>query len=606
MLKLALALVSGTALLQWLPSLPPGWIYSGIPLALLLCRWRGTRLLAAFILAFILSLWHAQQVMQPALAAADEGRTVLVEGEVLAAPQRIGKRQYRFPFYADRMDGGAGWSAFAGKLRLSVYAGTAGVQADERWQLAVRLKRPHGFANPGSFDYEGWLFQQGFRATGYVRTHDVRNHLLSVAAINPLDAFRSQLVTALDSSSAPAPALAIIRALTVGDRSALGKSQWAVFRATGTSHLIAISGLHISLVAGLVFALVRLLWSRSAVLVARYPACKVAALAAMLAALAYASLAGFSTPTRRALIMVSVYMLSVVVSRSSSFVQVIAFAMICTLLLDPLSILTPGWWLSFWAVITIAYCIAGRHGRRSLGQKWLSMHVVLALAMTPLLLLFFQQTSITAPLANSIAVPYVSLLVVPLALAGTLLFALAGSAGIWLLQLAAWLMDFIWPLLVWLAGVEQTLWHPPQPPAWTLLPALFGIALLCLPRGIPGRPVAVLLLLPLLLLEPRRPARRGANWFSMKKTRRGKNSASYCGCRSRRGFCGCVWRGRKSLTLGGWSQGKRSRGCSVSVGKFLPFGKKNSPARRGQRGRRGRSDGCRLLCDRRCGTRASR
>ena len=506
MLLLAAAFAGGVIMLQWCAGLPPLWAYSVVPLASLSIGWRTARLPAVFILGFFWAALLAEQALDPALDPALEGKTILVEGRVLDRPRQITQRQSRFLFYIERLDAGQGWSDFQGKVRLSIYSADFRVASGEHWQLAVRLKRPHGFSNPGGFDFEQWLFQQGIRATGYVRQDKARNRLLAVTGAAVIDRFRSRLMSAYDGMSADNPSLAIIRALTIGDRSALSTSQWEVLRATGTSHLVAISGLHVSLVAGLVFWLARFVWMRCGYLVERCPASKMAAVLAVFAALAYALLAGFGIPVRRALIMVSIFMLSIVLDKNASFSRAIALAVVIILLLDPLAVLSPGWWLSFWAVTVIAYCIGGRHGARGFAQKWVYMHLVLAVTMVPLLLVFFQQASVIAPLANSVAVPFVGMIVVPVALVGTLVFSLNETAGEWLLKIAAELMDLVWPWLNGLAGLEHALWQQHQPVAWTLVPAIVGLAILFMPRGIPGRWLALLLLLPLVIVEPKRPA----------------------------------------------------------------------------------------------------
>jgi competence protein ComEC len=504
MLLLAAAFAGGVIVLQCCAGLPPLWAYSVVPPALLLSGWRTVRLPAVFILGFFWAALLAENALDPALAPALEGKTVLIEGKVLDRPRRITHRQSRFLFYIERLNAGQGWSEFQGKVRLSSYSPDFRVVSGERWQLAARLKRPHGFSNPGGFDFEQWLFQQRIRATGYVRQDPARNRLLSVTGISVISRFRSRLMSAYDGMSEDGSSLAIIRALTIGDRSALNASQWEVLRATGTSHLVAISGLHVSLVAGLVFWLARFVWMRCGYLVERCPASKVAAVVAVFAALAYALLAGFGIPVRRALIMVSIFMLSIVSDKSASFSRAIALAVVIILLLDPLAVLSPGWWLSFWAVTVIAYCIGGRHGARGFMQKWVYMHLVLALTMVPLLLVFFQQASVIAPLANSVAVPFVGMLVVPVALVGTLAFCFSATAGEWLLKIAADLMDLIWPWLDCLAGLDFALWQQHQPVVWTLVPAFIGLAVLFMPRGIPGRWLSLLLLLPLVAVEPKR------------------------------------------------------------------------------------------------------
>ena len=499
------AFVAGVVALQWCAALPPIWAYAVVPLVLCSLYWRAARLPAVFMLGFFWAALFAQNALDPKLAPALEGKTILVEGRVLERPRQVSPRQLRFPFYIERVDAGQGWSAFRGKARLSIYNADFKVANGERWQLALRLKRPHGFSNPGGFDFEQWLFQQGIRATGYVRQDHARNRLLSVTRVSVINRFRSRLMSVYEGVPAANPSLAIIRALTIGDRSALSTSQWGVLRATGTSHLVAISGLHVSLVAGLVFWLTRVMWVRCGYLVERYPASKVAAVTAVCAALAYALLAGFGIPVRRALIMVSIFMLSIVLDQGASFARAIALAVVAILLLDPLAVLSPGWWLSFWAVTVIAYCSSGRHGPRVFVQKWVYMHIVLAICMVPLLLVFFQQASVIAPLANVLAVPYVGMIVVPVALTGTLLFTVSETAGVWLLEVAARLMDLVWPWLSGLAGLEHALWQQHQPVAWTLIPAFFGLAILFMPRGIPGRWLALLLILPLMVIEPRRP-----------------------------------------------------------------------------------------------------
>ena len=499
------AFVAGVVVLQWCAALPPLWAYTVAPLVLCSLIWRAARLPAIFILGYFWAALFAEHALDPALAPALEGKTVLVEGRVLERPRPVTPRQLRFTFYIERLDAGQGWTDFHGKARLSLYNADFKVANGERWQLAVRLKRPHGFSNPGGFDFEQWLFQQGIRATGYVRLDRTRNRLLSVTRVSVIDRFRSRLMSVYEGMSAASPSLAIIRALTIGDRSALSASQWEVLRATGTSHLVAISGLHVSLVAGLVFWLTRIVWVRCGYTVERYPASKVAAVAAVLAALVYALLAGFGIPVRRALIMVSVLMLSIVSDQGASFSRAIALAVVTILLLDPLAVLSPGWWLSFWAVTVIAYCSNGRHGRRIFVQKWVYMHIVLAISMLPLLLAFFQQASVIAPLANTLAVPCVAMIIVPVALTGTLLFSISETVGVWLLQIAASLMDLVWPWLNGLAGLEHALWQQHQPVAWTLVPAFIGLAICFMPRGIPGRWLALLLILPLIMVEPQRP-----------------------------------------------------------------------------------------------------
>jgi competence protein ComEC len=507
----AILFILGTCSLFGLSRLPGPPVLLAVPIVAWLLwhpRWRLAAMLPA---GFLWAILHAYFAVIPDLAGIED-RTVLVDGVVTGAPERRAPHRQRFLLLATRLDDGTGWRAFRCQLRLNWYGASRAPVAGERWQLAVRLKRPYGMANPGGFDHERWLFQQRIRATGYVRTDD-RNRRLSGGHLSPLAAYRGRLLRAFERLGEGTGA-AFVRALTVGERGAIGAMQWRVLNATGTSHLMAISGLHISLVGGLAFWLVRRAWSwlpRGADVM---PAPRAAAVVALTAATLYALLAGFGIPARRALVMIAVLMLALLADRRASFGRIIGTAAVVTLVIDPLSVLSAGWWLSFLAVGIIAWLVTGRSGpRRRAGQR-LRLHVALALGMAPVLLLLFQQASLVAPLANLFAVPYTGLLVVPLALSGCALFALDESLGSGLLGVAALLLELAWPALQWLADVELAAWVRHQPPLWTLPPALAGLALLVQPRGVPGRWTGLVLLLPLLTVRPAAPP-PGSAWITL-------------------------------------------------------------------------------------------
>ena len=432
MYLITILFVIGVCGLFWLSTLPVTAAALLLPAALAALRWPGLRPPALLALGFAWAVLHAALAQSPVLDRSVEGRTVLVEGTVAGLPDRRSGPLQRFIFHAERLDDGSGWNDFDGKIRLGWYGDGGDPDAGERWQLAVRLKRPYGMANPGAFDYERWLFQQRIHATGYVR-EDPRNRRLSKGRVSPIAGYRNRLLRAF-AVEGGTPGRAFVQALTVGERGAIGSAQWQVLNATGTSHLMAISGLHISLVAGLGFWLVRRGWPHFGPVTGFLPAPRAAAIAAITVAVLYAMLAGFGIPARRALVIVCVLMLAILSDRYSSFAQVVCLAALCTLLLDPLSVLSAGWWLSFQAVIIIAWLATGRHGTPGRGRRML-MHVALAFCIVPVLLLFFQQASLLAPIANVFAVPFVGLLIVPLALLGCVLFAVNETLGMRLLGL---------------------------------------------------------------------------------------------------------------------------------------------------------------------------
>ena len=504
MLLHTIAFFAGVLALQFCTTLPPIYSYALVAVALLLFRWPRARIPAILVTGFFWAALRAEVALAPRLDTSLAGQTLLVEGTVLDIPRKVSTGKTRFLFQAERLDAGSGWVDYRGKLRLSNFAAIEALQAGERWRLSVRLKPPHGFSNPGGFDYERWLFERRIMATGYIRKGPA-NRRLGAGGVNMITALRHRLIKTINRMNDQPATLGMVQALTVGDRSNISPQQWSTLRATGTSHLMAISGLHISLVAGLVFWLARFAWSRSGRLAERMPARKAAAVAAIVAAVLYALLAGFNIPARRAVVMVAVVMLAIVSDRYSSLTRALCLAVFVTLVIDPIAVLSAGWWLSFWAVAIIAWLIGGRYGRQGAGYRWFYMHVVLAVSMFPVLLVCFQQASLVAPLANFLAVPWVGMLVVPVALLGVLVATINEMAGQVLLGTAAWLLDLVWPWLEWLAQLDFALWHQHQPVAWTLVPAVAGLAVLFMPRGLPARWSGLVMLLPLFLVQPDRP-----------------------------------------------------------------------------------------------------
>jgi competence protein ComEC len=513
MISVTCAFLAGVLALQCLPELPPWYCYSGLFIAPLVMRWRLAWLPAVFLLGFFWAAYRAQDTLEAVLDARLEGRTVLVQGSVADIPRGLPNQGVRFLYQTERLDAGNGWEGFPARFRLSWYQTPELPALGERWELAVRLKRPHGHANPGGFDYERWLFQQGISATGYVRD-DTRNRRLESRSWTFTDGIRKAIAAYFNSREYAPPGLALIRALTIGDAGAIDTAHWDVLRATGTTHLMVISGTHISLVAGLVFWLTRRVWSCLGGWSETVPATRAAGMIALSAATFYACLTGLGIPSRRALIMLAVGVAALLTGRWSRPGHVLCLAVLATLVIDPLAVLATGWWLSFWAVAVIFYIASGRFGVNGLWHKLIRMHLVLAAGMLPLLLAFYQQASLVAPLANVIAVPWVSLLVVPTALVGILLLAVSTTAGGLLLGLAAGMMDTLWPFLTWLASLDFALLNQHQPLPWTLLPAVAGLLLLFGPRGFPGKWLGLVLLLPMLAAKPRNPA-FGEVWVTL-------------------------------------------------------------------------------------------
>ncbi len=513
MLYSALAFLAGVCALQLcsdLPALSGWWLGACVALALVPVVW--LRVAAAAVGGFLWACWSASQLAGVHLPADLQGRDVRIEGQVQGLPEQLGDGRLRFRFLVEKIAVDQHWQTLQLPVRLSWYRQAAAVQAGERWQLLARLKQPRGFSNPGGFDYERWLFARGIRASGYIRRSDL-NRRLTPAARWSVAHLRQQLSSHLQQLQVAPSTRALLRGLGVGDRSGMSAEQWRILQLTGTSHLLAISGLHVGLVAGLAFFVGRKTWS----LVGggqHWPAQRVAALCAVAAALSYALLSGFQVPAQRALIMVSVFMLAIVSGGRTQPWRVWGVALWLVLLVDPLTVLTAGFWLSFGAVALILMLSAGYCGERARWRRLLRVQLGLFVGLTPLLWLWFQQVSLSAPVANLIAIPWVGILVVPLLLAGLLCLPFATPLGDWLLGLSAQLLSVLWWFLEHLAGLPVGLWQTPAVSAlWMLLFAL-GVGGLLLPRALSLVTVSLSLMAAVLQLEAERPA-YGEVWFSL-------------------------------------------------------------------------------------------
>jgi len=454
---------------------------------------------ACCALGFAWAGWCAQQRLADELPPAWEGRDIAVVGVVAGLPQVSG-RGVRFEFDVERVltpDARvpqhivlSWWGSPPRDGRPATFPS---LEPGERWRLTVRLKRPHGSANAHGFDYEAWLFERNQRATGYVRPKAGSQRAAEMVH-RPgywVERLRSLARARIQSALPDAPYAGVIAALAVGDQRAIPPEQWQTFTRTGVNHLMSISGLHVTMVSGLVFALVCGGWRRMPRLALALPAVKAAALAALLAALFYAALAGYAVPAQRTVYMLAVVAAALWLGLFESPSVVLCAALLVVVVLDPWAVLAPGFWLSFGAVAVIMYVTAGRIGREHWLASWARVQIAVTLALIPPLLAMFQQVSIVSPLANAIAIPVVSLVVAPLALIGAVLPVHL------VLRVSHLVMEGCMVLLDWLAAFPDAVWQQHAPPAWTVIVAMVALAWLLAPHGLPARWLGVIGLLPL-------------------------------------------------------------------------------------------------------------
>ncbi|MGN7839788.1 DNA internalization-related competence protein ComEC/Rec2 [Stenotrophomonas sp. 22385] len=510
----AAALLTGVCVVVFAPVLPPAlaaWcallcgvgLWWGWPRA----RWCGAVLAG---LGWVTLHAHAGLALQlPADAAPAEHA---LRGRVVELPQH-GSRSTRFRF---RVDDDATMPAHlrGRELALAWYDATAAearagapvaapllrksLRAGARWQLQARLRPPRGLRNPGGFDAERHALLQRLTATGHVRAP-----ALPLGTPTGLPAWRERMADAI-TVHVPGPGARFVRALALGDTRGLGQGDWDDLRALGLTHLVAISGFHVGLVAGFGAWLAALAWRAFPWLGRRWPRPFATALAAVASAALYAAVAGFALPTVRTVLMIAVVAAARCARRPTTVAQALALAALVVLLVDPLSVLAPGFWLSFAGVLWLVWCLPGR------GVHWLRTFMaaqgVATLALLPLTVALFGQASRAGPLANLLAIPWWSLVVVPLALLGTGLEALLDGAGRWPWRAAAVCFDASWWVFGFLARQPWALWWAPQAAVAAVPAALLGVFWLLLPRAAGMRLPALLLCLPLLWPSRDRPA----------------------------------------------------------------------------------------------------
>ncbi len=454
---------------------------------------------AGFIFGLVWAGFNGQQIVDSALPDRLHGIDLQIIGRISGLP-RIHGHVTRFEFEIDEVVGEEHRIAGMRNLRLSWYSDAPELAAGDRWQFTVRLKKNRGLMNPGGFDYEKWLLGNQIDATGYVRAGE-NSRLISTSDARIDEQLRTYLIQKIQSADIPEAIKSLSRALAAGDGGAVSTRQWEWFRLTGTSHLLVISGLHISLVAAAVWWLAGFVRKASSRFQRNPPDHEMFnAVASMVAAIAYAALAGFSVPTLRALIMLGVYLMFRINRRHLSLPRPLLIALFLVLMIQPLSPLSPGFWLSFLAVALIYYLAIRIHNSDIRIRKWLLWHALLTLAMLPLSALFFNYLSPLTFVANLFAVPLLSLVLVPMVLIGAGILLVSERLGSMILGLAnypaEWLLDFLQRL----ASVDSVQFWLPVHSGWQYVMLMFAMAVFLLPRGTGlnwlGIPLASVFLFP--------------------------------------------------------------------------------------------------------------
>lgn len=525
----------GVWLLQQQAALPPfsvAWLLVGFPLALLIptrtvtLRIARMLLIAAFACGF--GFYHAagegERRLAVSLPIEWQGRDIEVIGIVAELPH-ITERGQRFSFDVEK--------TLTPQVHVPqhIYLATyfdprnppLNLHAGERWQLTLRLKQPHGTNNPHGFDFERWALENDVRAIGYV--HNKPEHLTAIrldaladGMLYRIETWREAVREKFTATLGNAPYSGVLTALAIGDQGSIPDAQWQLFRRTGVVHLMSISGLHITMLAGMGFALIYWLWRQSTRLTLWLPARRAAACAALLVAYGYSLLSGYGVPAQRTVYMVAAVALALWLKRNFSLAQILSIALLGVLIPDPWAALSPGFWLSFGAVALILYTTSHRIWRendrgdaphqeqrkfppriRTALREYATVQWAMSIGLIPLLLGLFGQVSLVSPIANAFAIPLISLIVVPLALLGA---ALPTEIPLWLAHIV---IDLTLIPLQALNGLPLAVWTQHTPPPWSIATGMLGVVWLLSPYGFPARWLGLLMLLPTFLNSPEPP-----------------------------------------------------------------------------------------------------
>jgi len=504
---LCLSALAGAYTLQLCSYLPDRLLFIAlVPVSLAALIIPRTRFAGSYLSGLLLVAFSAHAVIDDRLSPELAGKAITFIARIADFPKENGASMRFVAEPVGRQD-------LPGRVRLSWYDANVKPAPGETWQFQARLRRPRGFSNPGGFDYEAWLFRQAIGATGYV-VNGSRNRRQDDVPVDRISRLRQRLVSRIAERLPDDDASAVVMAVAVGARHRITREQWKRYAATGTSHLMAISGLHIGLAAGGVFFLCWLLLS----LFCRKANIRdYAAVVAAAAAYAYAEISGFAVPARRALLMTIVFVLAGLLRRQISSARLLAICCVAILITDPLAIMAPGFKLSFAAVAilfwnlratrTPLYAVNNRLAATVLNgiMRLSSIQVALLFGLFPLTALLFDRVTVLAPFVNLLALPVFNFLTVPACLLGLILDGPLQPAGDFALAIAHRSVRVVLWLVRHAAELPFANFHIARPEGLiaiaVLLPALWSIA----PPGWPGRRLAIVAAIAMILYRPPPP-----------------------------------------------------------------------------------------------------
>ncbi len=508
MFTLTLAFLLGDVFLQSFSTLPPMWLIllfaASISLMFIL-GWlqnKKCRLLIAFVLGFIYAAWYAHNIMQWTLPKEIENRPTPIHGFVSSLPiESNHKTQFEL-------------STPQGLIRLTWNDPTRKILVGDEWRFFAKLKRIHATQSPGSMDFEAWALQKKIRAKGSIDNHHIHEFISHGWYRYPITLLRQQLLLKINEALPNSYTSPWLAGLIVGERNNINPKAWQVLRNTGTNHLMVIAGLHIGIIVTIAHFLFKYGVRFYPRIMLILPKQILSAIAALMVAIYYSAQAGFSIPTQRASFMLSILVIVLYRKKLTTAWHVWSLALLLVLLLNPLSVLTDSFWLSFVTIALIIYGMRARVRPSGWWWHWGRVQWVIAVGLIPLSLMFFQECSIVSVLANSIAIPWLGFFVLPFCLLAGFFLPLSTLIGGIFLKLADISLGCLWSILEWFSHLDWAIWQHAIPNVWIMILSMMAVLILLLPNGVAGRGFGIIFLLPLLFPATPQP-KPGQYWLTL-------------------------------------------------------------------------------------------
>jgi competence protein ComEC len=505
MLLAAIAFVAGAGLVFGLPQLPSGLILAAVAGAAAFAAAAGWRAVAWLATGFALASAQAHLALAEDWPCRRDREQVDIVGRV-SSPPEIRTGRVDFDLTASPAARAVG---IPPKVRLSWYEPASIPWPGESWRLTVRMRCRSGLANPGTFDRELDLLRQGYGATGYVTDREPPVRLATGGPGAFIQAARAWIAGRIAQATAGTDSTGVLQGLAVGLRGNIEPALSDAFVATGTAHLIAISGMHVTAFALTSLMLLRWFYGRLATagLSAAWPGCQM--LIVLVVTVAYGLLAGASLPTVRTVAMVAVAIGLRAARRDAAAGDVLGLAAMLLVAADPLAVTSAGFWLSFAAVAALLALSDLRGGLGSALRSFARSQAAVTVVLTPVLVASFGAVPVLGPVVNAVAIPLFSFAILPATLFGTALLPIAPRAADWLWNQLGTALDRCWPGLLAVADSSWAVFSPADAPAWLIASCLIvALAAVVVPgRGL--KLVAGAMLAALMWRQPSPPVHGG-------------------------------------------------------------------------------------------------